>query len=74
MGAVERTHPTPHSHLTTHTRGRSGRGERTAGRGRGRGLGGMTEGMRRGAGAEGAAGHDIEVWAGGASGDGGGVT
>ena len=48
MGAVERTHPTSHPHLTTHTHGRNGRGGdvRQTGVEDGRGLGGMTGGGR----------------------------
>ena len=46
MGAVERTHPTPLPHLTTHTHGRSERGGRATDGRRGRGLGGMLGGGR----------------------------
>ena len=46
MGAVERTYPTPHPHLITHTHGRSGQGGRAASKGVGRGLGGMIGGGR----------------------------
>ena len=46
MGAIERTHPTPHPHLTTHTHGRSERGGHVADGRRGRGLGDMLSGGR----------------------------
>ena len=46
MGAVERTHPTPHPHLTTHTHGRNGRGGSITDGGRERGLGSMPGGGR----------------------------
>ena len=71
MGAVERTHPTPHTHLTTHTHGRTGRDGRMADEG-----GTRTRAEQRdwgGAGETGTARHDIEIWAGDACGDGGGI-
>ena len=46
LGTAERTHPTSHPYLTTHTHGRNERGGCATGGGRGRGLGGMTGGGR----------------------------